>query len=1024
MNIYPGSLFYALPVLVIACLTGGIGILAFHRPKQPGATTLGWLMTALTVWSLFDALEILAPAFPEKFLAAKFSFLGIVLTPSIWLTLALEYTGRADWLTRGRRSVLIGVPLVIFGLGLTNEYHQWVWVEPRLDPLGFPNLVISAFGPALWLFAVFAYSLVIAGIAIYLSAYFRARSPFRKQIGAVVFGSFLPLIGSAISLTAPSLVHGLDLTPFTFAVTSVFLAIGIFRYDLLNLMPIAAALVIENLRDAVIVVDDQMRLVDINAAGRTWLRVGDEAIGADARERFPALGPIWDQWDSGGTHLQLAFEDAGQNRWFDVTVSRLRGASGHVMGRVILARDVTREQSLLTTELRRARQLEILNSITRIALETTDFNETLDALSEHLGRLLDANGAFITLWDETRQQVIPATAYGEFRETYKAMTIEPGETTLTESVLRERRTLAVEDVRNTPYMNPRLADDVPTQSVLALPLIANDRKLGAALISFNQRHSFTPEEITVGEQAAAQLALALNKSQLLDTVSRRFVQLGLLQEVSSQAADSLEEKDILQRAVQAMVDVFGYDEAAISLLVEGKQLELVAIGGRKDMGYARGFRQNVGQGIMGHVADTFEPYFTRDVSHDPHYYHPSGQGTGSAMGVPMLLEGKLIGVVYVQSDLPNSIRREDTQTLETLANHLVMAIQKARLYADAREHLLSMTTLQSVTQIVTSSLELDHIFKTVVHLLKENFGYDYVSIYLLDGDALRLGAQVGYPEDLVIYKIPVTSGITGRTIRTRQVQFIRNVRADPAYLKASYEVESEISVPLLKEETVLGVLNIEATSNRPLDENDVELLAAMASPVALAIDNARLHAKVTALALTDGMTGLLNRRAFDQEFETEVARAGRYGYPLSLIVMDLDSFKQYNDAYGHPAGDERLKVIANLLLANVRYPDNAARYGGEEFALILPHTDKAGAMALAERLRAAAESMAPEEYARGGPISGYTISLGVASFPEDGETSAALLRAADDAELTAKRLGKNRVCTANRRQGTDQETIS
>ena len=129
-------------------------------------------------------------------------------------------------------------------------------------------------------------------------------------------------------------------------------------------------------------------------------------------------------------------------------------------------------------------------------------------------------------------------------------------------------------------------------------------------------------------------------------------------------------------------------------------------------------------------------------------------------------------------------------------------------------------------------------------------------------------------------------------------------------------------------------------------------------------------------------------------------------------MIDIDSFKSYNDTYGHPAGDERIKAIANILLANVRDPDIAARYGGEEFALILPHTTKEGALLLAERLRILAAEQAPANANPTLPISGYTISLGAASFPEDGITSAELLRAADDAELTAKRLGKNRVCSA------------
>jgi len=135
----------------------------------------------------------------------------------------------------------------------------------------------------------------------------------------------------------------------------------------------------------------------------------------------------------------------------------------------------------------------------------------------------------------------------------------------------------------------------------------------------------------------------------------------------------------------------------------------------------------------------------------------------------------------------------------------------------------------------------------------------------------------------------------------------------------------------------------------------------------------------------------------------------------------MDSFKEFNDRYGHPAGDERLKAIANILRENMRDPDAAARYGGEEFAIILPHTTKEGAMSLAERLRESAEEQARGEPTTNAYIAGYTISLGAATFPYDGLTSTSLLRAADNAKMNAKRLGKNRVCAAETSENLPSE---
>jgi diguanylate cyclase (GGDEF)-like protein len=513
------------------------------------------------------------------------------------------------------------------------------------------------------------------------------------------------------------------------------------------------------------------------------------------------------------------------------------------------------------------------------------------------------------------------------------------------------------------------------------------------------------------EQFAMAQKLA-RKQSLLSLEQRKSARLGLLEEVGRQVTDSLDEKEILERTLEIVVDKFGFAEATISLLVDDDLLEVAAISGTQDFGYQTGFQQKIGQGIIGHVAETRQAYKAGDVSQDP-YYFSSAQRNGSAIGVPMLDKENLLGVIYVESSVKDELQSEDVQTLQTLANQVATSLQKARLYARTQKHLQVMTTLQSISHTVTSSLDLDEILNNVIQLLKDSFGYTYLSIYLLDEDILYLGTQLGYPDTLLIHEIPITSGVIGRTARSRKSQFIQDVSVDSDFLPASYEVKNEIAVPLLKNDNVLGVLNVESKGDPPLTENDVNLLNTLAGSVAVAIDNARLHAEVKLMAMTDVVSGLANRRAFDETLYAEITRASRYSQPISLIILDLDSFKEYNDKWGHPAGDIRLREIADLLRSNVRDPDMTARYGGEEFAIILPNTSKGGAIRLAERLCQSAGASAPQKNDDNCPIPGYTISLGVATFPDDAASMEELLLMADNAELMAKRLGKNQVYAAN-----------
>lgn len=497
---------------------------------------------------------------------------------------------------------------------------------------------------------------------------------------------------------------------------------------------------------------------------------------------------------------------------------------------------------------------------------------------------------------------------------------------------------------------------------------------------------------------------------LLYKEQRRAAQMSLLEEAGRQITNSLYESEILDGTLKVIVDKFGYAEAAISLLVDDDILEIFAISGTQDFGYRTGYQQKIGKGIIGRVGEIRKHYVSDNVSVDP-YYYSTAKRDGSALGVPMLDKDELLGVIYVETTLQNYFQPDDIQTLQTLANQVAISLQKARLYARSQEHLQVMTMLQSVSQAVMSSLELEEILHNVMKLLKETFGYTYISIYLLDEDVLRLGVEFGYPKEMIIREIPITSGVAGRAVQSKQVQFLPDISKDPSFLRASYDVRSEICVPLLKKDTVLGILNVE--SNTSLDEDDVNLLNALAGSLAIAIDNARLHAQVKSLAMTDAVSGLFNRHAFEEMLTAEVERAHRYMHPVSLIIFDIDSFKEYNDTWGHPAGDKRLKATADLIRATQRKHDIAARYGGDEFAIILPNTDYEGAKQFAARLHESAKASASEKPEHGRGIPGHTLSLGFATYPDDAQTIPALLLAADHAELMAKRQGKNQIVSAS-----------
>jgi len=223
--------------------------------------------------------------------------------------------------------------------------------------------------------------------------------------------------------------------------------------------------------------------------------------------------------------------------------------------------------------------------------------------------------------------------------------------------------------------------------------------------------------------------------------------------------------------------------------------------------------------------------------------------------------------------------------------------------------------------------------------------------------------------------------------------------------EASEERLPNAIVPLIFHERLIGVLQVTAADpTRLWGENEILLLQTVANQVAVAVNHAHLFAQIQQQALTDALTGCYNRRSFEMQFDREMQVARRQHQPLSLMMLDLDRFKQLNDSVGHDAGDAALRKLVDCFKLELRGVDSAARFGGDEFALILPQAYGEGALIVAERLRARIEEIHVPGFGN------LNASIGIATFPAHGSSRNEIVIAADTALYSAKRAGRNRVC--------------
>ena len=227
-------------------------------------------------------------------------------------------------------------------------------------------------------------------------------------------------------------------------------------------------------------------------------------------------------------------------------------------------------------------------------------------------------------------------------------------------------------------------------------------------------------------------------------------------------------------------------------------------------------------------------------------------------------------------------------------------------------------------------------------------------------------------------------------------------------------IRSLMASPLRAEGRIMGILYVDDFKRREYTTHEISLLSLLSTYAAMAIEQTKLLESTRLLAITDGLTGLYNHRHFRQQLNLEISRAGRYSRSLSLMMIDIDYFKRYNDTNGHLKGNEVLKDLARILKDMSREVDIVARYGGEEFAIIMPETERRKAKMLSERLRKKIESH-PFENGRKQPNKKLTISIGVASCPENASKAAQLIETADKALYEAKRGGRNSVYVSNRK---------
>jgi diguanylate cyclase (GGDEF)-like protein len=380
---------------------------------------------------------------------------------------------------------------------------------------------------------------------------------------------------------------------------------------------------------------------------------------------------------------------------------------------------------------------------------------------------------------------------------------------------------------------------------------------------------------------------------------------------------------------------------------------------------------------------------------------------------PLLIGEQIKGALAVGGTLDAEARRR----VGDYCGRIAVPLELLRLGEELERRMRVAYHLQAFTEQV-NSVEPDEAYGAILRHSTELLRSERASLLLFDEAAneLQVKAAVG-PRAKAARdaRVRFGEGVSGVVLREGRPLVVRDLAAagqSPAPAERKYKTGSFISYPLLVGGRKVGVLNMtDKAGGGSYDDLDLNLLDMLAPQMALALDRAEWHQKATQfqlLSITDALTGLLNRRYLEERLGEELERSKRHRFPVSFLMLDIDNFKEYNDRFGHQAGDIALEMTAQCLKTALRTADVAARYGGEEFSVLLPQTSLPEAHIIAERIRHRVEHtpFPHREKNAGGAV---TVSIGISSFGPRVDTPESIIGAADQALYHAKSRGKNRI---------------
>ncbi len=861
MNIQYTPLIY--PLLIAMGVSLGIAYYTWRRRPIVGALSFTVLMLAVAVWTLTYALRLISVDMESKLFWAKVRYIGILAAPTAWFIFLLRYTGHEKRLTPGVMVALAIEPLITLIITWTNEFHHLNWASVTVERRG--SLVVWQATYGIWhqVHAVYTYGLLLIGLYLLIRAIYRSSHFYRGQITTLLLSSLIPVISDALyNYAFPS--FPLEPTPFAFMFSGLLAIANIWFFRLFDIIPIARSVVVDNLRNAVFVIDAQHHIVDLNPSAEKLLgRPLRKVVGQSILQALPAeLSPLKHHIEAASTQIDVEIDGF----FYRLQMTPLYHHRNRSEGRLIILDDITEQKRAEIDMLAQQDLLENLIAIARATIKRTSLTETLQSTLNMAVKLTQAEHGSLFLLDGageiTHSVLARETVSPEKKEAIVNLVMERG---LAGWVFHHRQPALIRDTSTDKRWHPLENAPYTAGSALCIPIASGSAILGIITLTHPETDHFHTDHAYLLQSSTDQMAMAIRNAQMYDEQRRLAIRQTTLYETLRTAGEHLDIKTITETAVEAIARLTGWPEVTIRL-PDAAETSLIVAGQAGAMAQSASNPLPINQGIAGRAFQSGERQYIPDVAIGVDEDVSSNDIQRSKLTVPLRRGERVLGVLDIASDHVRAFDADEVLLATYLAEAIALALDNARLYAEVSQYAAGLNTLYTIARSTSQSLVLEDVLSETLNTALTSLKFDagIISLVPMDkgdhgkdenGDAdLKIAIERDMPPALSarIRRNRLRDALCQRVHQEGQVLSISDVDLEMDKIERLKEdvpildqvlsqgIRAFSCIPLLYQDRSIGVLSLFSYQARSLSLEEQALQTALGQQLATAVTNARL----------------------------------------------------------------------------------------------------------------------------------------------------------------------------------------